>query len=175
MKRFVIPVLLFASIAAFAQQAEPAWKPAAQAPPLSKHEKIKELILMTGSPQTAIELMKQQMALLKKALPLPPRAQDDFAEQFVAAVKLDEFIDLVVPVYARHFSEEEIDGLLAFYRSPLGRKVLQNLPAIASESQEVGRRWGSEIGARVAQQIDERVKRGDYGPSTPPRGSEQAK
>ena len=164
MKRFVIPVLLFASIAVFAQQAEPAWKPATQAPPLSKHDKIKQLIMMTGSPQMALDLMKQQMAVIKKSLPLPPKAQDDFADQFVAAVKLDEFVDLLIPVYSRHLSEEEVDGLLAFNRTPLGQKILKTLPVIMAECGDAGQKWGSELGLRIGRDIIERVKRGDYGP-----------
>jgi len=122
---------------------------------------------MTGSPQMALDLMKQQMAVAKKTLPLPPKAQDDFADQFIAAVKLDEFVELLIPVYSRHLSEQEVDGLLAFNRTPLGQKVLKTLPIIMAECQVAGEQWGSELGIRIGRDIVERVKRGDYGPWNP--------
>ncbi len=44
-----------------------------------------------------------------------------------------------VAVYRQHFTQEEIDGMLQFYKSPLGQAVLGKMPALmqagAAESQ----------------------------------------
>ncbi len=34
-----------------------------------------------------------------------------------------DLIGSMFPIYAEHFSEEEVDALIAFYGSPVGRKV----------------------------------------------------
>ncbi len=44
-------------------------------------------------------------------------------------------VALYAPIYVRHLSAADIDGLVAFYASPLGSRLRQALPQIASEAQ----------------------------------------
>jgi hypothetical protein len=50
----------------------------------------------------------------------------------------------LVTLYMETFTEEEVQGLLTFYRTPVGRKSVQALPELF--------RKGAEIGAVVAQE-----------------------
>jgi hypothetical protein len=59
-------------------------------------------------------------------------------------------VDSLAPVYAARFSKAELDQLLAFYESPVGRHVAAEQPAIAQESQQLGLRWGARMGAAIA-------------------------
>jgi len=165
-------LLLFA--AAFANsQTMPAAKTAAHAG-ATKVEKIRELINLIGTPPLAAEMMKSQAADLKKLLPYPPAAQDDFEKEFIASVKVSELVDLVVPIYDRHLSEEDVDAMLAFYRSPVGRRVIKALPQITAESQRAGQEWAQGIGLKVGRKIGEKLEHGDYGPWPPePQDSSQ--
>jgi uncharacterized protein len=54
-----------------------------------------------------------------------------------------------VPIYQKHFSEEEIRETIRFYRSPTGRKVIQTLPMVMQESMAAGQQWGQELARRV--------------------------
>ena len=38
------------------------------------------------------------------------------------------------PIYARYFTDEELRGLMAFYRTPLGAKAMQAMPQITAET-----------------------------------------
>ena len=51
-------------------------------------------------------------------------------------ISYDELLDAMVPVYQRHLSKNDIDGILAFYASPAGKKLLHEQPAIMRESME---------------------------------------
>jgi uncharacterized protein len=42
-----------------------------------------------------------------------------------------------IQVYADAFTEEEIRGLTAFYRTPLGQRVVETLPEITAASQRI--------------------------------------
>ena len=140
------------------------------APPnAAKIAKIRELIDLMGTPQIAADLMKSQVAGIKTLLPFPPRAQDDFEKEFLASLDVNELVDLMVPIYDRHFSAEDVDGMLAFYRSPIGLRVTKALPEITAESQDVGKAWGQRLGKRVVEKIRERLVHGDYGPWPPER------
>jgi hypothetical protein len=49
---------------------------------------------------------------------------------------VDAVTEQLISVYNKHYSDEEIKGLLQFYGSPLGQKVAMESPKIAREIQE---------------------------------------
>ena len=51
---------------------------------------------------------------------------------------VDETIEKMYPIYASHFSTAEIKQLTAFYKSPLGAKVLATMPEVTNESIQAG-------------------------------------
>lgn len=44
------------------------------------------------------------------------------------------------PLYARHFSADEIRQMAAFYRTPLGAKIMTTMPAVMNESMALGQK-----------------------------------
>ena len=48
-----------------------------------------------------------------------------------------ELADAIVPMYARHFSLAELNDLAAFYRSPLGAKMMATMPQLTAESMQI--------------------------------------
>ncbi len=79
---------------------------------------------------------------------IPPEFWDRFAAKARADVGL--LVDSLAPVYAVRFSKAELEQLLAFYESPVGRHVVAEQPAVAQESQQLGLRWGTRVGAGIA-------------------------
>ncbi|TFW18879.1 DUF2059 domain-containing protein [Duganella callida] len=51
---------------------------------------------------------------------------------------IDEIIDQTVPIYARNFSADELKQIAAFYRTPVGQKMLANMPKLMGEGMQVG-------------------------------------
>jgi hypothetical protein len=49
---------------------------------------------------------------------------------------IDEMINALVPIYQKHFSKADLDGILAFYTSPVGQKLQSEQPAIMQESMQ---------------------------------------
>jgi len=52
---------------------------------------------------------------------------------------VDQVIEQMVTAYDKHYTDEEIKGLLQFYGSPLGQKVATEGPKISREIQETTR------------------------------------
>jgi uncharacterized protein len=67
-----------------------------------------------------------------------PQFMDTFSKKFDASAPPSAITDAVVPIYAKNFSMEDIQGLIQFYESPLGKRVVKTLPEISQESQRVG-------------------------------------
>lgn len=71
---------------------------------------------------------------------------DLFFERFRAKLRVEQLVELAVPIYAKYFSTEEIDGLTRFYQTPLGKKTLSVLPQTMIEMQTESMKLGEKIG-----------------------------
>jgi uncharacterized protein len=95
--------------------------------------------------------------------PQVERDFDDIAQRLLEAfnARVSELIALSAAIYARNFSVDELRELTAFYRTPLGQKVLQKLPAVTQETMAMGQRFGREVGREAGEQmVNELRKRG---------------
>jgi uncharacterized protein len=60
------------------------------------------------------------------------------------------FETLMVLVYDKHFTKEELEAAIAFYRTPAGASLAAKMPIVSQEGMLVGQRWGAEVGRRAA-------------------------
>lgn len=67
-----------------------------------------------------------------------------FATSYRKKFKADRVADELVGIYDKHFTSDEIKGLLQFYGSPLGQKVATEMPKIARETQATVRALGGK-------------------------------
>jgi hypothetical protein len=58
-----------------------------------------------------------------------------FATSYEKRFDVDQVTDQLVAVYDKHYTDDEIKGLLQFYGSPLGQKVAAEMPKISREIQ----------------------------------------
>jgi hypothetical protein len=56
-----------------------------------------------------------------------------------------EIVALMAQAYASHFTEAELQELIGFYRSPVGKKLVAELPAVLEESFARAREWGAKV------------------------------
>jgi len=89
-------------------------------------------------------VMRQSMATATKGQPLSPgqmRALDAVRAQIVQAVReemaWDKMHPIYVQIYQETFTQEEIDGLIAFYRSPAGVAFVEKMPVIMQKSMSI--------------------------------------
>ncbi|HXQ25051.1 MAG TPA: DUF2059 domain-containing protein [Candidatus Acidoferrales bacterium] len=63
---------------------------------------------------------------------------DTFNQKLAVSSPPSKVTDAAVPIYARVFSMEDVQGLTQFYESPLGQKVIKTLPQVSQETQQAG-------------------------------------
>jgi len=51
---------------------------------------------------------------------------------------IDEILAETVPIYARTFSADELKQMTAFYRTPVGAKMLASMPQLMAQGMQVG-------------------------------------
>ena len=67
-----------------------------------------------------------------------------FAASYQKKFDVDQVTEQLVTVYDKHFTEEEIKGLLQFYGSPIGQKVAAEMPKNSREIQVATRTAGNK-------------------------------
>lgn len=146
------------SIVSFtAALAAPGWAQPAKAPiPPDKEAAIRELMAVTGAGKLGQQVTTQLMTSLKATMPQLPEA---FWTNFAKEVNPEEMVNMVVPIYAAHFSTEEVRQLTAFYRTPLGQKVTAEMPRVMQESMAAGQQWGARIGQRAYEEATKQQKK----------------
>jgi hypothetical protein len=120
---------------------------AAPARATPKQQDIRKLLVLTGSAQLGMQVMSQLMQQFKASRPGVP---EKFWEDFMKKVRVDDLIDLIVPIYDKHLQHAEVKDLIKFYETPTGRKLVRVLPLITQESMVAGQRWGMKLGKDVA-------------------------
>jgi uncharacterized protein len=155
MKRGIFAMLALALLCAGPAMAQQAQGQAQGEDAAAKRQDIRRLLEVTGSAQLGQQILGQMMETFKKASPdVPESFWNEMMKEFDSAT----MIDLIVPVYEKHLTHEDVKGLIAFYESPLGRKVTSVLPVIAQESMQAGQQWGMDIARRVQQRLEQRKK-----------------
>jgi len=117
----------------------------------SKRDDIVKLMDLTGAGDLGVQAMKQMMGMFKQSNPeVPAKFWDRVAEE----VDPNELVELCIPAYEKHLSHEDIKGLIAFYETPLGRKLVETQPAIMQECMVAGQQWGMQLGQKIAEELE---------------------
>ncbi|MEC9251342.1 MAG: DUF2059 domain-containing protein [Pseudomonadota bacterium] len=74
-----------------------------------------------------------------------------YREEFAAA--RGDFETVFVETYAAEFTEDELEDLLAFYRSDLGRRLTSALPEITEAAGNAGEMVGLRVDQRAAPRV----------------------
>ncbi len=115
-----------------------------------KEKKIRKFLELTGSAKLGVQIINQLKPSLMKTSTL---ADATFWEEFMSEINADELVDLLIPLYDKYYSEEDLDNLIIFYNSTTGKKLISIMPALTQESMQVGQRWGFEISQRAINKI----------------------
>ena len=136
----------------------------------AKLNAIKELLASTGAAansQQFINAFSQQLiSVLKIANPnISQQAIDIVNEEVSATVKEafsnDSLQKEIYPLYAKYFSLEELNALVEFNRSDVGRKANQIMPLLMQESMNAAEIWSQKIGPQISARVLKRFNEED--------------
>lgn len=123
-----------------------------QPPPNAYDARIRHLLEISGAKQQAYQGALGMIAQLKNAATSIP---DTFWDEALDLIRsdLDQFIEALVPIYRSHFSAQEIEGLIKFYESPVGKRFVAEQAAIQQEAVVAGRKWGEQMAKVLVQRM----------------------
>ena len=118
-----------------------------------KEREVRKFLALTGASKTMTNAIGQMIGQFRKMLPDVPK---EFFDGFEKEINPDELITLVMPIYDKHLSLEDIKAANAFYESPAGKRIADQLPIMTAESMEIGRKWGEAKGRLVEQRLKDK-------------------
>ena len=119
----------------------------------TKIKHIQQFMEVTGSAKLGMQVLTNVTAAYRN---IYPDASNDFWDEFIKEVDPQALVNLVIPVYEKNFSDEDIVQLIAFYQTPLGKKVVEKMPAIMQESMQIGAAWGKQITEKVMEKLKQK-------------------
>ena len=144
---------------------------AAHADLASRRAKAEEMLLLFHMDRLMDQMMSgtmDQMSTMTKQLgatSIKPEDQarlDDFQKRLFQLISSQvgwkalepDYIDL----YANNFTEEQLDAILAFYKSPAGAALIDKLPTLTSQGMQIAQAKMTALQPQIKQMLDDFAK-----------------
>lgn len=121
---------------------------------VSREEALaRELLEVSGAGEMGLQVVRQMVQSFTAANPEVPQ---EFWDGFVEEVDPRELEEMVLPIYTKHLTAEEMEATIEFYRTPVGQSILQKMPVVMAESIKIGQQWGMELAQRAMEKLEAR-------------------
>lgn len=134
----------------------------------SRLQAAREVVRLSHSSDSLRALLPLMTKQLRPMLLQQSGNNAKLVDQFMARVEqrlaqnVDSFTDLAAQVYAREFTDDDLNALATFYKSSAGQHLIDKQVVIASGMMAVGQQWG----AKLAQETLEEFKQQQSKPAT---------
>jgi uncharacterized protein len=125
----------------------------------------KELIVAKGGnalyEPIAPGVIEKAKSVFLQANPMLGKDLNEVAAKLRAefAARTAEILNDAAKLYAARFKEQELKDALAFYKSPLGRKLLAEEPRILDESMRHAQSWADRLSEEVISKMRTEMKK----------------
>lgn len=129
--------------------------PSASAQALSNEYKVtlEKLLEVSGSMASAKAMVPQMISILKQQ---SPSTSSSFWEGFQKNWEGkfgSRLAELYTPIYQKYLTLDDLKKIIAFYESPVGKKLGTSTPAMMTEGMQMGQQLGMEIATELEQEL----------------------
>jgi hypothetical protein len=136
MKKFLlIAVISSLAVFCFAQEQQ-----------TEKQKAIEYLLEVTDTRSQAEQIYDM---ILPQFTALAPDVPGEFWDMFRENMDFDSFVRDFIPLYDKFYTLEDINALIAFYESPVGKKMTALTPQFTAEAMALGQTWGYRIAEKI--------------------------
>lgn len=135
----------------------------------AKERDIQKLLKIMGTQSLVREmsdmLVTTVIAQEKQRYPNMPKKIEHVISNVIHQVVLEHSSELdrmILPLYDKYYTHEEIKELIKFFSSPIGRKYSSVLKPMMQDMIPISQEWGQKIGAITAQRVEQELKKYGY-------------
>jgi uncharacterized protein len=116
---------------------------------------LKKMFEISGSEEAYRTVISQMFMIFKQQNPeVGNQIFNDLEKEFLRA-SIDDLVEMLVPVYGKYLTKDDLEQVILFYQSPVGKKFASNTPLIMQESMQIGQLWG----IKIAQQLEQKMRK----------------
>jgi hypothetical protein len=126
---------------------------------------IEKMLEVTGAArlgeQIAGAVVQQLGQQMRQSNPTVPARAVEIMSEVVRELFTKEYATLqprLVVAYAKVLTHDEVRQLIAFYETPLGRRLIAVTPQLAQAGMEAGQGWAQELGPRLQSEMQRRLQ-----------------
>jgi uncharacterized protein len=152
----------------------------AHADEASRHAKAQELLTLLHMDRVMDQMMNnmlEQMSTMTKQLGgnnVKPEDQakiDDFQKKVFQLVESQMGWKVLEPdyvdIYAKNFTDEQLDSILAFYKSPAGSALVEKLPTLTTQGMQLAQTRMTALQPQLKQMIEDFARSASTHSTTP--------
>lgn len=131
----------------------------------ARKAKIEEMFRLVNIDRMMQQVMSQMKTMTEQQMSemkLPPEAQAAAQESQDRIMKLiaeklswEKMKPAYIQLYSEVFTDEELDGILAFYRSPAGRAMLEKTPLLMTKAMALVQKQMGDIQPEIQKMMKE--------------------
>ncbi len=169
--RLPLAVCLLAATLSFAQAPAPAAAPSADGPQKEQILKLIDLLRVRNQMKEVMDQLREQVHagalqnLRARAVnPTPEQiaavnqSVDEQVDEMERKYPLSQMIEDIVPIYQKHLTRSDLDSMIAFYSSPIGQKILDQMPAMLQETMQVATSHMQPIVETALDNVDKKIQ-----------------
>lgn len=118
---------------------------------------VTKMLEVSNSLEAMKQMAPQIIAMVKQQAPEAPQAFWDEMEKTMITM-YDEIVKAIIPIYQKYLTLQDIQGIIKFYESPIGKKLAESNTKIAMETMPVAQ----QIGMQTMQKLMESAKAKGY-------------
>lgn len=123
------------------------------------------LLEMTGAQRLGEQMLDAVMnsvgQSLRQANPNIPQRVVDIAGETARDLYKSEMGSLlprIVVAYSKVLTHDEVRQMIAFYETPLGRRIIQVMPQLQQASTQAGQEWAQSHAPKLQEMLEKRLK-----------------
>ena len=113
---------------------------------VQSQENYKSLVVDFMSAQGQFETFNASIDQMASMMAL---TLDDSEKELLSKEVMGSLVDLLVPIYKNHFTEQDLKEAIELYKTPIGKKISEKTPIIAQETMQASMKWGMELAEKM--------------------------
>ena len=113
---------------------------------VQSQENYKSLVVDFMSAQGQFETFNATIDQMASMMAL---TLDDSEKELLTKEVMGSLVDLLVPIYKNHFTEQDLKEAVELYKTPIGKKISEKTPIIAQETMQASMKWGMELAEKM--------------------------
>lgn len=119
-------------------------------------QQLTKMLEKSGALASADVIMGQLIPAMKQITikDVPADFWDGFRTKWNRKTK-DKLVEIYVPIYKKYLTLDDLKKIVAFYESPVGKKLAAATPSMTGEAMQAGQQLGMEIAREMVQEMEQ--------------------